>query len=96
MIRAMTLHISIVVSMSAACTVAQAPGTRPTDMSAEAHVEECRKHLAIAEDQAQRARYMAQVRGVITAAHASDREREIARQHGQAAQALDPKAPACP
>jgi hypothetical protein len=79
-----------------ACTAERAPGTRPLDMSAQAHVEECKKHLAIAQEQYQRARYMARVRGYITAAHAGDREQEIAEQHGQAAKARDPKAPACP
>lgn len=87
--------ISILLFLGA-CTVDQAPGTRPADMSAQAHVEECRKHLAIAQDQEQRARYMARVRGVVTAAHAGDREREIAKQHGQAARARDPSAPTCP
>jgi len=80
----------------AACTAEQAPGTRPHDMSAQAHVDECRRHLAIAQQQDQGARYMAHVRGYIAAAHAGDREREIAREHGQAAEALDPKLPACP
>jgi hypothetical protein len=79
-----------------ACAVDQAPGTRPIDMSAQAHVDECKRHLAIAQEQYQRARYMARVRGYITAAHAGDREQEIARQHGQAAKALDPTASSCP
>lgn len=93
----MIRRISIVLSLGvAACTVEQAPGARPSDMTAQAHIDECRKHLAIAQDQAQRARYMAQVRGVISAKYAGEREREIARQHGQAARALDPEAPACP
>lgn len=78
------------------CTAEQAPGTRPIDMSAQAHLDECKKHLAIAQEQYQRARYMARVRGYITAAHAGDREQEIAEQHGQAAKALDPTAPSCP
>jgi hypothetical protein len=93
MIRGISIALSLGVS---ACTVEPAPGTRPTDMSARAHVEECRKHLANAEEQHQRAGYMARVRGVVSAAHAGDREREIARQHGQAARAVDPTAPACP
>ena len=79
-----------------ACTTDQAPGTRPRDMSAQAHVQECKKHLAIAQEQYQRARYMARVRGYVTAAHAGDREQEIATQHGQAAKSLDPTAPSCP
>ena len=93
----MTRAISFVLSLGvAACTVEQAPGTRPEDMSVQAHLDECKKHLAIAQEQAQRARYMVKVRGTITAANAGEREREIARQHGQAARALDPGAPACP
>jgi hypothetical protein len=79
-----------------ACTAEQAPGTRPIDMSAQAHAEECKRHLAIAQEQYQRARYMARVRGYVTAAHAGDREQEIAEQHGQAAKALDPTASPCP
>ena len=86
-------NIWIALSLSVgACTAEQAPGTRPIDMSAQAHLEECKKHLAIAQEQYQRARYMARVRGYITAAHAGDREQEIAKQHGQAATALDPTA----
>jgi hypothetical protein len=93
----MIRSIAIVLSLGlGACAIEQAPGTRPTDMSVQAHVDECKKHLAIAEEQAQRARYMVRVRGTITAANAGEREREIARQHGQAARALDPNAPACP
>jgi hypothetical protein len=79
-----------------ACAAEQAPGTRPMDMSAQAHVDECKRHVVIAQQQDQGARYMAHVRGYISAAHAGDREREIARQHGQAARALDPDLPACP
>jgi hypothetical protein len=79
-----------------ACTTNQAPGTRPIDMSAQAHLQECKKHLAIAQEQYQRAGYMARVRGYITAAHAGDREEDIAKQHGQAAKALDPTASSCP
>jgi hypothetical protein len=93
----MIRSVSIVLFLAiGACTVEQAPGTRPTDMSAQAHVDECKKHLAIAQEQEQRARYMAHVRGYVTAAHAGDHEREIARQHGQAAKAVDPTRPACP
>jgi hypothetical protein len=93
----MIRSISIVLSLAVgACTVEQAPGTRPADMSIQAHVDECKKHLAIAQEQAQRAQYMVRVRGTLTAANAGEREREIARQHGQAARALDPDAPACP
>jgi hypothetical protein len=89
--------VSIVLFLGAgACTAAQAPGTRPTDMSAQAHVDECKRHLAIAQGQYQSAWYMAHVRGYISAAHAGDHEREIARQHGQAARDLDPALPACP
>ena len=93
MIRSIWITLSLGVG---ACAVDQAPGTRPADMSAQAHVEECRKHLAIAQEQYQRARYMARVRGYITAAHAGDREQEIARQHGEAAKAVDPTASSCP
>jgi len=93
MIRTTSIALSLAVG---ACAVEQAPGTRPTDMSAQAHVEECKRHLAIAQEQHQRATYMARVRGVITAAYAGEREREIAREHGQAARDLDPAAPACP
>ena len=93
MIRSISIALSLAV---AACAAEQAPGTRPTDMSAQAHVEACRKHLAIAQEQHQRAAYMARVRGVVSAAYAGEREREIARQHGQAARALDPDASACP
>jgi len=93
----MIRRVSIILALGvSACSVEQAPGTRPTDMSARAHIEECKKHLAIAEDQDQRARYMYRVRGVVTAAHAGEREREIAKQHGQAARTLDPEVPACP
>ena len=93
----MIRHIGIILSLGfGACAVEQAPGTRPIDMSAQAHVDECKKHLAIAQEQYQRARYMARVRGYVTAAHAGDREQEIARQHGEAAKALDPTASSCP
>src|ERR1051325_10963600 len=93
--KSMIRSISIILSLGVnASTADQAPGTRPTDMSAQAHVAECKKHLAIAQEQYQRARYMAQVRGYITAAHAGDREQEIARQHGEQAKPLDP-GPSC-
>ncbi len=93
----MIRSVSIVLFLGVhACTVEQAPGTRPGDMSAQAHIDECKNHLAIAQKQDQRAKYMYRVRGVVTAANAGEREREIAKQHGQAAKALDPNAPACP
>lgn len=93
----MTRIASIVVFLGAsACTVEQAPGTRPSDMSAQAHLDACKKHLALAQEQDRRARYMYRVRGVVSAGHAGDRERTIAEQHGQAARAIDPAAPTCP
>jgi hypothetical protein len=93
----MIRSISIVLFVGiGACGVDRAPGTRPADMSAQAHLDECKRHLAIAQDQEQRNRYMAQVRGYVSAAHAGGREREIARQHGEAARELDPHAPVCP
>jgi hypothetical protein len=93
----MIRRISIILSLGVgACTVEQAPGTRPADMTVQAHLDECKKHLAIAQEQHQRAEYMVKVRGTLTLAYVGEREREIARQHGQAARALDPSAPACP
>lgn len=93
----MIRSISIVLFLGVgACTAQQAPGTRPADMTAQAHVQECRNHARIAQAQDQRIKDLDRSRGTYTPTYAGEREREVARQHEQAAKAIDPNAPECP
>lgn len=79
-----------------ACVSHDAPGTRPADMSARAHVQECRNHEQTAQAQDKRAKELDGARGTYTAEYAGVHEREVAKRHGQAAKAVDPGAPDCP
>lgn len=90
-----TLSIVLFLGLGS-CTAAQAPGTRPADMTAQAHTQECKNHKQLADAQDQYIRDIDRSRGTYTPPYAGEREREIARQHGQAAKAVDPNAPECP
>lgn len=96
----MIRHIALVVSLGlGACISNPARGSRPADMTAQNHLEECRdleQRAKEADKRAQetpsgdssdggfRERYVAQV------------TRDAAAQHGAAAKAVDPNAPRCP
>ena len=93
--------LSLIVSLglgTGACVSQPAPGTRPSDMTAQAHVQECRKHAQIADAQDQRYRDVDRARGTVTVITPTvgAPERNVAKQHGQAAKAVDPNAPDCP
>lgn len=90
-----TLSIVLFLSVGS-CTAAQAPGTRPADMTAQAHAQACAKHRQLADAQDQHVKDVDRSRGTYTPPYAGVREREVARQHGQAAKAVDPSAPECP
>ena len=90
-------NLSIVVFLGlGACVSREAPGTRPADMSALGHVQECRNHQQLAQAEDKRVQERDKARGTYTPPYAGEREREVARQHEQAAKAVDPGAPACP
>lgn len=93
MIRTMSIVLSVGLG---ACVSQPAPGTRPADMTAESHVQQCRNHERVAEAQDQAVEDRDRSLGTHTPAYAGEREREIARQHEKAARAVDPKAPECP
>ena len=95
MIRTIAFIVSLGLS-TGACVSRPAPGTRPSDMTAQAHVQECRKHAKIAQAQDQRATYAKSVWGHVGASNTGESERDIARQHEQAAKTVDPNAPDCP
>jgi hypothetical protein len=97
MIRTISLIVSLGLGMGA-CVSQPAPGTRPSDMTAQAHVQECRKHAKIADAQDQRYKEGDRARGIVTLATPTvgAPERHVASQHEQAAKALDPNAPDCP
>jgi hypothetical protein len=78
---------------SGACISAAAPGTRPGDMTALAHVQACRSHAERAK-QLEIAERFASNEGYSDSE--SQREYDIARQHGKAAKVVDPGAPDCP
>lgn len=94
-----TLSIIVLLGLgTGACVSQPAPGTRPSDMTAQAHVQECRKHARTAEVQDQRSLDGDRARGIVTFTKPSvgAPERHVATQHGQAAKAVDPNAPDCP
>ena len=97
LIRTLSLIVSLGLG-TGACVSQPAPGTRPSDMTAQAHVQECRKHTQIADAQDQRSRDGDRARGIVTAVPPTvgTPERHVATQHGQAAKAVDPNAPDCP
>lgn len=87
--------IALLIALGA-CVSYDAPGTRPADMSAQAHVQECRNHERLAQAQNKRAKELDGAKGTYTAQQASLHERDVAKQHEQAAKAVDPNAPDCP
>lgn len=96
----MIRQIALVFSLGlGACIFNPARGSRPADMTAQGHVQECRdleQHAKEADKRADetppgegndggfRERYVAQI------------DRDAATQHGAAARAVDPHAPRCP
>lgn len=93
----MIRDISIVFSLGlGACVSHDAPGTRPADMSAQGHVQACQNKEKLAQAQEQRAQEVDRARDTRTPQYGGVHEREIAKQHGRAAKAVDPNAPDCP
>lgn len=92
----MIRNLSIVLFMGlGACVSNPAPGTRPADMTAQAHLQECWKHDQRAQE-LQRAEARDTTEGSTEWQYTSAAERDIAGQHGRAARAVDPNAPRCP
>jgi hypothetical protein len=90
----MIRNLSIILSLGlGACVSAPAPGTRPADMTAQAHVQACRSHEQRAEALETAERYNTN-EGYSDAE--SRAEFDVAKQHGRAAKAADPNAPVCP
>lgn len=90
----MIRNLSIVLCLGlGACVSTPAPGTRPADMTALAHVQACRNHE-------QRAKALEAAERFNSSEgyndNASTHEYDVAKQHGRAAKALDPNAPDCP
>ena len=96
----MIRHIALVVSLGlGACISNPARGSRPADMSAQAHLQECRDLEQRAKEADKRAEETPPGEGN----DGGYRERFVARidrdaaaQHGAAAKAVDPNAPRCP
>lgn len=92
----MLRSLSIVLFMGlGACVSSPAPGTRPADMSAQAHLQECWKHEQRAKE-LQRTEARDTSEGSTEWRYTSTAERDVARQHGRAARAVDPNASGCP
>lgn len=90
----MIRNFSIILSLGlGACVSTPAPGTRPADMTAQAHFQACRSHEQRAEA-LETAEQFNMSEGYND--NASTYERDVAKQHGRAAKAVDPNAPACP
>ena len=93
----MIRSISTVLSLGiGACMSRQAPGTRPGDMSAQAHIEECRRYARLADAKDERGREIDEARDTVTPPYLGYEDRETAKQHGRAAKQVDPNAPDCP
>lgn len=89
-------NLSIILFMGlGACVSRPAPGTRPADMTAQAHLTECRNHQQRAEE-LRRAEARDTTEGSTEWQYTSMAERDIAVQHGRAARAIDPTGPRCP
>lgn len=92
----MIRNLSIVLFMAlGACVSSPAPRTRPLDMSAQAHLQECWKHQQRAEE-LQRIEARETTEGNTEWQYTSTAERDVAGQHGRAARSVDPNAPRCP
>lgn len=90
----MIRNLSIILSLGVgACISTPAPGTRPADMTALAHVQACQSHR-------QRAEALETAERFNTNEGYSDTESryeyDVAKQHGRAAKAVDRSAPDCP
>lgn len=78
------------------CISHKAPGTKPADMSATEHRDECKKHEELAASYDQRAKELDGGKGTYTAQYTADHERNVAKQHGEAAKTVDPEVNDCP
>lgn len=90
----MIRNLSIILSLAlGSCVSTPAPGTRPADMTALGHVQACQSHKQRAEDIDAAERFNASEGSTGTE---GVHEYDVAKQHGRAAKAVDPKAPDCP
>ena len=94
MIRSLCIVLSLCLGLGlGACISTAAPGARPGDMTALAHLQACRSHE-------QRAKELEYAERFQTNEGYSDSESryeyDVAKQHGTAAKIVDPNSPACP
>jgi hypothetical protein len=78
-----------------ACATTKAPGTSPGDMTAAQHHQACLDHKKQSEASAQQATNLNGGKGTYTAATEADRHADVAKQHGDAAKAVDPQVNDC-
>ena len=78
-----------------ACATARAPGTSPGDMTAAQHRQACLDHNKQSGASAQRAKDLDGGKGTYTAETDADRHASVAKQHGDAAKAVDPQVADC-
>lgn len=77
------------------CAKTKAPGTNPSDMTAEQHRTACENHKKEAAAHDERAKQLAGGKGTYTQQTAAAEHADIARQHGEAATAVDPRLDEC-
>ena len=78
-----------------ACATENAAGTHPGDMSAAQHHQACLEHKHLAEAYRHRAETLNGGKGTYTAQVNAEEQEEIARQHGTAAQQVNPNVSDC-
>ena len=76
-----------------ACMRTKAPGTNPSDMTAEQHRDECVKHKQIAAAYEKREKELPRSKGIYTAQ--KEEHQDVAKQHADAAKAVDPSVEKC-
>lgn len=83
------LFVSMILATSA-CTKTKAPGTNPSDMTAEQHRDACIEHKKMAARDEQHAKDLDGGKGTYTAQVAAADHNDVANQHGDAAKQVDP------
>lgn len=78
-----------------ACTKTKAPGTAPSDMTAEQHRQACLEHKRQAAEQQKKAAELQGGKGTYTAETAASEHGDVAKQHGDAGKQVDPTLADC-
>lgn len=78
-----------------ACMKTKAPGTNPSDMTAQQHRDECMKHKQIAAAYEKREKELHGGKGTYTAQYTKEEHEDVAKQHEDAAKAVDPNVEKC-